>query len=98
VFDALPLCERSIVYETDRVEEFAPIKNADGLDSPRTSRELQIERAARWLQSAGVSVARDAEGKVAASLELPHLAAIEPDDLQDRPLPPQIKAGEERLL
>ncbi len=30
VFDALPLCQRSIIYETDRLDEFAPIKNADG--------------------------------------------------------------------
>lgn len=98
VFDALPLCECSIVFETDRVEEFAPIKNAEGLDSPQTSRELQIERAARWLHSAGVNVPRDAEGKVAATIELPHLTAIEPDDLRSRQLPRRINAGDELLL
>ena len=48
VFDALPLCEKSVVYETDRVEEFAPIKNADALageakivpDSPADCRRI----------------------------------------------------------
>jgi len=34
----VPLAESSIVLETDRVEEFAPIKNATGSDSPETAR------------------------------------------------------------
>ena len=28
------MCQRSAVLETDRIEEFAPIKNATGNDSP----------------------------------------------------------------
>ena len=36
IFDAIPLAEHSLVYETERVEEFAPIKNAEGSDSPAT--------------------------------------------------------------
>jgi UDP-N-acetylglucosamine/UDP-N-acetylgalactosamine diphosphorylase len=58
VFDALPLCRSSIVYETDRVEEFAPIKNATGVDSVESSKALQTARAARWLEAAGVKVPR----------------------------------------
>ncbi|MBL4699251.1 MAG: UDPGP type 1 family protein, partial [Phycisphaerales bacterium] len=33
VFDGIPLASKSIVVETDRVEEFAPVKNATGSDS-----------------------------------------------------------------
>ncbi len=98
VFDALPLCETSIVYETDRVEEFAPIKNAEGVDSLQTSRALQIERAARWLERAGVKVARDGEGRVMATIELAHLTAIEPADLGDAELPAEVKRGASLLL
>jgi UDP-N-acetylglucosamine/UDP-N-acetylgalactosamine diphosphorylase len=58
VFDALPLCRESIVYERDRIEEFAPIKNATGADSVESSREIQTLRAARWLEAAGVKVPR----------------------------------------
>jgi len=29
------------VYETDRIEEFAPIKNAAGVDSVESSRQIQ---------------------------------------------------------
>lgn len=56
VFDAIPLAKNAIVYATDRAEEFSPVKNADGNDSPATSKRDQIRRAARWLKAAGVSV------------------------------------------
>lgn len=83
VFDALPAAERSIVVETDRVEEFAPIKNASGGDSVETSHRLQSERAARWLEARGVTVPRDADGAVDASIEIAPTTAMEPSDLDD---------------
>lgn len=70
VFDALPLCDRSIVYETDRTEEFAPIKNATGADSPESSRLIQTARAARWLTALGVEVPVDADGRPDCVLEI----------------------------
>ena len=70
VFDALPLARSSIVLETDRTEEFAPIKNATGIDSVVSSREIQTERAARWLERAGVEVPRTDDGKPDCILEL----------------------------
>ena len=56
VFDALPLAESAIVLETLRVEEFAPIKNGTGVDSPATSHQLQSDRGGRWLAHHGVAV------------------------------------------
>src|SRR5205809_7777385 len=53
VFDAIPLAKNAIVYETDRAEEFSPVKNAEGSDSSATCRRDQIRRAARWLTRAG---------------------------------------------
>lgn len=58
VFDALPLAERTLVMEVAREAEFSPIKNREGADSPETSRADQSELHARWLESAGVKVAR----------------------------------------
>jgi len=104
VFDALPLCTRSMVYETDRIEEFAPIKNADApvidesVDSPATSQRIQIERAARWLEARGVDVPRDGQGRVDAKIEISALTAVDPEDLIGVQLPPSIKKGEELLL
>jgi UDP-N-acetylglucosamine/UDP-N-acetylgalactosamine diphosphorylase len=102
VFDALGFCDRSIVYETDRAEEFAPIKNASGpgvLDSPQTSQHLQTERAARWLASKGVMIPRhDGDGTVDAVIEITALTAIEPEDLDDANLPEAIETGAQLLL
>jgi UDP-N-acetylglucosamine/UDP-N-acetylgalactosamine diphosphorylase len=55
IFDALPLAERWLAVETRRDEEFAPLKNATGADSPASVREAQLALHARWLREAGVS-------------------------------------------
>ena len=49
VFDALPLADRWLAVQTLREEEFAPLKNADGADSPASARALMIAQAHRWL-------------------------------------------------
>jgi UDP-N-acetylglucosamine/UDP-N-acetylgalactosamine diphosphorylase len=94
IFDALPLAKHAIILETDRVEEFAPIKNAEGDDSPATSNHIQTERAARWLGQHGVKVPRDAEGKITAVIEISPLTATEPSDLSNVNLPKEINADE----
>jgi UDP-N-acetylglucosamine/UDP-N-acetylgalactosamine diphosphorylase len=81
VFDALPMATHSIILETLREEEFAPVKNAEGLDSPAVTREMMIARAANWLEEAGVSVPRDETGKVACVIEMSPLFAAGPEDI-----------------
>ena len=104
VFDALPFTSSSIIYETDRVDEFAPIKNADekpiekSVDSPYTSGRGQTERAARWLAKHGVKAPRKADGTVDATIEISQLTAIEPDDLKGAKLPKEIAPGSNVVL
>ncbi len=99
VFDAIPLCRESIVLETDRIEEFAPVKNAEGADSPQTCREIQTERAARWLEAAGVRVPRRDDGKPDCVLEISPLTAMWAEDLEGRSdLPKKIERGQELAL
>jgi UDP-N-acetylglucosamine/UDP-N-acetylgalactosamine diphosphorylase len=93
VFDALPLAESSIVYETGRTEEFAPIKNAGGVDSPETSHQLQSDRAGAWLRMHGVEIPHDDAGHVAARIELSPETALEPGDLARVKLPASIEPG-----
>lgn len=94
VFDAIPLAESSIVLETDRVEEFAPVKNKDGVDSIVTSKQLQTERAARWLEAAGVKVPRKADGAPDCVIEISPLTATSAEELAGRGgLPREIKPG-----
>ena len=60
IFDVLPLAERWTVVETSRREEFAPLKNATGADSPETVQQAISDLAADWLEQAGVKVPRQA--------------------------------------
>ena len=93
VFDAIALADRSIVVETDRVEEFAPVKNATGADSIETSKQLQTLRAARWLAANGVNVPSNDDGTINATIELSPLTALCPEDLSGRDLPDAIEPG-----
>jgi UDP-N-acetylglucosamine/UDP-N-acetylgalactosamine diphosphorylase len=56
VFDALPLAERWYAVSAKREDEFAPLKNATGADSPETVTAALVDRAKRWLTAAGVAV------------------------------------------
>ena len=87
VFDALRFAGSGLVQETDRVEEFAPIKNAEGGDSAVSSARLQTERAARWMESAGATVPRTSSGAVDGRLEITAGTALEARDLSGRDLP-----------
>ena len=99
IFDAIPLASSSIVYETQRVEEFAPVKNAEGADSVVSSKLIQTQRAAGWLESAGVSVARTPTGEPDCAVEITPLYALDAAQLAERSdLPDRIASGESRLL
>jgi len=99
VFDALPMTERSIILETTRAEEIAFIKNAEGADSPATSKQAQSDRAGRWLEQAGVDMpGPDNDGHYDCTIDLSPLTAVEPDDLREIDLPPRIEPGAKRSL
>lgn len=55
VFDAIPLAERTCCMEVDRAEEFSPVKNKSGADSPLTARESMVHLHKGWLRKAGVN-------------------------------------------
>jgi UDP-N-acetylglucosamine/UDP-N-acetylgalactosamine diphosphorylase len=81
VFDALPLAEKSIILEIVRSEQFAPIKNASGVDSLPSSQALQIDRAARWMTLAGINVPRKPDGSPDVLIEISPLFALDADEL-----------------
>jgi len=84
IFDVLPMAERSIVVETGRREEFEPLKNATGPDSPATVRQAMSNLAADWLEKAGVAVPRQPNGDVAAPLEISPLFALDATELASK--------------
>lgn len=99
VFDALPLAKRAALLEVDRSEEFAPVKNATGVDSLETSQAALVRRSARWLEAAGITVPRTQTGELDCNVVIsPSFALSEDDIAASKGDIPQISAGDELLL
>ena len=98
IFDALPLARSSITLQTSRMEEFAPIKNAEGEDSPASSHRIQSDRNGAWLESVSVIIPRRTDGSVDAKIEIGPLAALEANDLRNRTTIKSIRRGEEFVM
>jgi len=82
VFDAIPLASNSIILQTVRSEEFAPTKNATGVDSAESARQMIVDRATNWLESAGVEVPRKKDGSPDCILEIAPSFALEKEDIK----------------
>ena len=78
IFDVLPLAKTSLVVETEREREFAPLKNAEGECSPVEVQRAMTAVATIRLNAAGISVA---EG---VAVEICPLAAGPDDELKLR--------------
>jgi UDP-N-acetylglucosamine/UDP-N-acetylgalactosamine diphosphorylase len=87
IFDALPFADRVCSLEAAREDEFSPIKNAEGADSPQTARRDLNRLYARWLEAAGVAVPRDDRGEPAVDIEIDPRYASTAGELVHR-LPP----------
>ncbi len=76
VFDALPLTAKSIILEMVREDEFAPVKNPDGVDSVESARRMMSELALKWLRERDIPVPPSVK-----LLEISPLLAVGPEDL-----------------
>lgn len=58
IFDVFPLSTRMAIFEVERDQEFAPVKNAPGelIDSPDTARVYISNMSKRWLRSVGAKL------------------------------------------
>jgi UDP-N-acetylglucosamine/UDP-N-acetylgalactosamine diphosphorylase len=79
VFDALPFAKNPVVIETLRADDFSPVKNAEGVDSPKTCRDDQLRQFARWLRANGAAVECDATGLPRIALEISPLFGYDED-------------------
>jgi UDP-N-acetylglucosamine/UDP-N-acetylgalactosamine diphosphorylase len=57
VFDSIPLAKRACCLEVLREEEFSPVKNQQGNDSPETARASMNVLFTGWLKETGANVA-----------------------------------------
>jgi len=99
IFDALPLASKSIILQTLRNQEFAPTKNLTGVDSVETTKQMMVDRAAGWLESAGITVPRKADGSVDCIIEIAPGFALQKDDIKAKLSQiPEIKPKDELYL
>ncbi len=78
VFDTIPLAERTCCMEVIREEEFSPIKNRDGADSPDTARVAMNNLHKSWLENAGVKIPSMAQ------VEISPLFALDMEGLKEK--------------
>ena len=83
VFDALPFAQYPLVIETSRADDFSPVKNAEGVDSPLTCREDQLRQFARWLRAQGAAVETDPTGRPVAGIEISPLFGYDEDSFAE---------------
>jgi UDP-N-acetylglucosamine/UDP-N-acetylgalactosamine diphosphorylase len=83
VFDALPFAKNPVVIETRRENDFSPVKNAEGVDSPKTCRADQLRQFARWLKASGAPIETDASGLPSATIEVSPLFGYDEDSFHD---------------
>jgi UDP-N-acetylglucosamine/UDP-N-acetylgalactosamine diphosphorylase len=82
VFDALPLAKNPVIIEGSRSQNFSPVKNAEGVDSPQTCKDDQLRMFAGWLKDAGVDLEIDDTGLPSITFEIsPRFAADREDFL-----------------
>ena len=75
VFDLLPEARALVMVEALREDEYAPVKNADGGESPASARRALDACARRWLAAAGWTLPPSS-----VALELDHSVIDGPED------------------
>ena len=84
VFDALPLANRWTLVRSLREEEFAPLKNAVGSDSPDTVRAGIIARNRAWLSKAFGAAGAEISMIDEWIIEISPLLALDAADLAEQ--------------
>ncbi|EDY84956.1 UTP--glucose-1-phosphate uridylyltransferase subfamily [Verrucomicrobiia bacterium DG1235] len=67
VFDAIPFSKNPLVIETTRLNDFSPVKNAEGIDSPESCRADQLKLFREWFDAAGINIPQGFDGSIEVS-------------------------------
>lgn len=84
IFDVLKHVRKGVVMEVLREEEFSPVKNVNGENSPATARQDMVNLFGRWLRNAGISVPVDTEGNVIGLIEISPCFTLDEEDLRNK--------------
>ncbi len=89
IFDALLDAKKVCTIEVEREQEFSPVKNKQGADSPQTARQDLSRFYAQWLEACGIAVPTK-NGLPAFPIEISPLFALDAQELAHKikSLPP----------
>ena len=76
IFDILPNAKKTAFLAFDQKDEFSPVKNAEGGDSPETCRADMQAKWRKWLAQAGVAVS------AALPVEIDPVYALDAEDIK----------------
>lgn len=76
IFDILPNAKRAAFLAFNQKDEFSPVKNAEGSDSPETCKADMQAKWSRWFAELGVKIPRN------LPLELDPVYALDASDLR----------------
>jgi UDP-N-acetylglucosamine/UDP-N-acetylgalactosamine diphosphorylase len=97
IFDVLPDAGVSVNLEFAREDEFSPVKNAAGNDSPATTQRDMMRKFARWLKQCNIQVPVNADGDLKYKTEIDPCFALDVEEL-GRKLPENFKITHDTLL
>lgn len=97
IFDVLLGADRVVNLAFAREDEFSPVKNATGSDSPETTRHDLVAKYTRWLNACGVTVPLEADGRQTIQIEIDPCYALNAGQLKQR-LRPDFKVTKDLLL
>lgn len=83
IFDVLPDAENVTVLAFERRNEFSPVKNAIGENSPQTCRRDLSAKWSRWLKSVGIDAPSDEAGYPLMPIEIDPCFAVSPEILRE---------------
>ena len=84
VFDTLAHARRSRIVEARREDEFSPIRNSSGAQSPQTAKRDLSQLYARWLREACEDDLPSVEGDLETAVEISPLYALDAEELKDK--------------
>ncbi|TLD41552.1 MAG: N-acetylglucosamine-1-phosphate uridyltransferase eukaryotic [Candidatus Jettenia ecosi] len=84
IFDILRYVKQGIVMEVLREEEFSPVKNLEGNDSPATAKRDMVNLFGRWLCNTGISIPIDSQGNVIGLIEISPHFALDEEELRSK--------------
>lgn len=82
IFDVLPDAKTVLNLAFDRAEEFSPVKNASGVDSPATCKHDMQAKWLRWFKAAGIQMPVNASGAPVFPMEIDPAYALDAADLK----------------